>query len=225
MCLASSPLHHESCSASCRASRRALYPACPELMHGDFAIVDAIAPTKSETLKLKRAAPSFCLPGLYRAGSKICDAMHRGSEKGCTAICGMYCMFATHACMCMYMPGSARSPLPRPAVMQHKKHACHMACSVAAACMHGVRIHCTKAELASRLHGVFVYQEHSCGSSILAAFALRKSTVCSVLCRLRQARLVLLLLHREDLKRAICSSQYCKSLFSLQDIHSDCFQQ
>ena len=137
----------------------------------------------------------------------------------CTA-----CLLRMHACMCM--PGCARSPLPRPAVMQHKKHAaCHMACSVAAACMHGVRIHCTKVELASRLHGVFVYQEHLCGSSILAAVARRKSTVCSVLCRLRQARLVLLLLHREGLKRANCSSQYCKNLFSLQHIYSECFQQ
>ena len=142
----------------------------------------------------------------------------------CTA-----CLLCMHACMhaCMYLPGCARSPLimPRPAVMQHKEHACHKACSVAAACMYGVRIHCTKVELASRLHGVFVYQEHSCGSSILAAVALRESAVCPVLCRLRQARLVLLLLHREGLKRANCSSQYCKNLFSLQRIHSECFQQ
>lgn len=181
--MSSSPLHHESCSALCIASRRALYPACPELMHGDIAIFDAIAPTESETLKLERAAPSFCLPGHHRAGNKICDAMHRGTEKGCTAICGMYCMSAMHACMCMPARGCARSPLPRPAVMQHKEHACHKACSVAAACMYGVRIHCTKVELASRLHGVFVYQEHSCGSSILAAVALRESAVCPVLCR------------------------------------------
>ena len=43
--------------------------------------------------------------------------------------------------------------------------------------------------------------------------------------RLRQARLVLQLLHREGLKRANCSSQYCKNLFLLQHIHSECFQQ
>ena len=62
--------------------RRALYPPCPELMHGDFAIVDVIDPTKSETLELEKAVPFFCLSRLYRAGSKICDAMHRGTEKG-----------------------------------------------------------------------------------------------------------------------------------------------
>ena len=131
----------------------------------------------------------------------------------CTA-----CLLRMHACMCM--PGCARSPLPRPAVMQHKKHARHMACSVAAACMHGVRIHCTKVELASRLHGVFVHEKHLCGSSILAAVARRKSTVCSVICRLRQARLVLLLLHREGLKRANCSSYSLKSVLQEPNLAS-----
>ena len=40
-----------------------------------------------------------------------------------------------------------------------------------------------------------------------------------------QARLVLLLVHRGGLKRAHCSSQYCKKLFSFIHIHSECFQQ